>query len=93
VGSNLVALSKFIEWDVLIEKVTTGPRTVLGLEMPRIEEENRANLTLFDPQRKWWLDERTNFSKSQNSPWFGKELTGKAVAVLNNNRHWFDNTL
>ncbi len=89
-GSNLTALSKQVDWDILIDKVTTGPRALLNMEVPRIEADMKANLTLFDPERTWMLDEKTNHSKSRNSPWFGKELKGKAVAVLNNNKHWFD---
>jgi dihydroorotase len=45
---------------------------------------------LFDPDKAWVLDEKSNLSKSKNSPWFEKELKGKAVAVFNNSRHWFD---
>jgi dihydroorotase len=89
-AANLVSLSKSVEWDVLLEKVTIGPRQILNREIPTIAEEARANLTLLDPNRTWRLDEKTNFSKSKNSPWLGKELKGKAVAVFNNNRHWFD---
>jgi dihydroorotase len=89
-GANLTSLSKFVDWDILIGKVTHGPRTVLGLELPKIEEDEKANLTLFDPNRTWLFDEKANYSKSKNSPWLGKELRGKAVAVFNNTRHWFD---
>jgi len=89
-GANLCSLSKFIDWDILIDKVTTGPRNVLNMEIPKIEEDTKANLTLFDPGRAWTLDEKSNFSKSRNSPWFGKEMKGKAIAVFNNNKHWFD---
>lgn len=89
-GSNLVALSKSVDWPVLIEKVTQGPRAVLNLESPVIDVEAKANLTLFDPNLKWTLDEKTNLSKSKNSPWFGQSLTGKVVAVFNNSRHWID---
>jgi dihydroorotase len=89
-GSHLAVLSKQIEWATLLEKVTSGPREVLGVEVPRIEEGSKANLTLFDPDKTWVLDERSNLSKSKNSPWLGKELKGKAVAVFNNSRHWFD---
>jgi dihydroorotase len=89
-GANLVTLSKSVDWDVLIEKVTIGPREVLQFEQPKIQEEEKANLTLFDPERIWNFDERSNLSRSKNSPWFGKEIKGKAVAVFNNNRHWFD---
>jgi dihydroorotase len=85
-GANLVALSKTIDWDVLLEKVTINPRRLLKLEIPRIEVEEKANLTLFDPSRTWTFDDRTNLSKSKNSPWYGKEITGKVVAVFNNNR-------
>lgn len=89
-GANLTALSKLIGWDVLLEKVTTKPRQLLELEIPKIAVDEKANLTLFDPNRVWTFDEKTNFSKAKNSPWYGTEITGKAVAVFNNSKHWFD---
>jgi dihydroorotase len=89
-GSHLTSLSKNVDWSTLIEKVTSGPREVLGIEQSAINEGVKANLTLFDPDKAWHLDERSNLSKSKNSPWFGKELKGKAIAVFNNSRHWFD---
>ena len=92
-GANLTALSKFVAWELLLEKVTTCPRQLLKLEMPKIAVEEKANLTLFDPNRIWRLDEKTNFSKAKNSPWYEKEITGKAVAVFNNSKHWVDQVL
>ena len=89
-GANLTSLSKVVDWEVLIEKVTNGPRNVLNLEIPVIEEDTKANLTLFDPNRTWMFDDKSNYSKSKNSPWFGKELKGKTAAVFNNTKHWFD---
>jgi dihydroorotase len=89
-GANLTMLSKSVDWDVLIEKVTHGPRQVLSMEVPSIAEDTKANLTLFDPERTWVLDEKSNHSKSRNSPWFGRELKGKTIAVFNNTKHWFD---
>jgi dihydroorotase len=38
----------------------------------------------------WEFNEKENHSKSKNSPWLGQTLTGKAVAVFNNGKHWFD---
>jgi dihydroorotase len=89
-AANLVALSKWVDYDVLIEKVTTAPRTILNLEMPRIEIDAKANLTLFDPDKTWVLDDKTNFSKSKNSPWYGTKLTGKVAAVFNNSKQWIE---
>lgn len=86
--ANLITLSRQIDLDILVEKVTSGPRKVLGIPVPKVEEDAAADLTLFDPNRKWVLDDNSNASKSKNSPWFGKELTGKAVAVFNNGRFW-----
>lgn len=89
-GSHLVQLSKSVDWDVLIEKVTSGPRAILNANIPKIEIGDAACLTLFDPKKNWLLDERSNLSKSKNSPWFGKQVTGKAVAVFNNGKNWID---
>ncbi len=86
-AANLAMLSKSVDWDALLEKVTVNPRRLLQQEIPKIEPEVRANLTLFDPNHRWTFDERNNLSKSRNSPWFGKQIVGKAVAVFNNGRH------
>jgi len=89
-GAQLVMLSQVVDLDVLIEKITTNPRKLLGLEIPKLEVEEKANLTLFDPNRKWTFDEKANYSKSRNSPWLNKELKGKTVAVFNNGRSRID---
>lgn len=89
-ASHLSSLSEEIEWSDLIVKVTDNPRTILGLEVPAIEVDAKANLTLFDPNREWTFTADENFSKSRNTPWLGKKLKGKAVGGVNNNRNWFD---
>lgn len=92
-GANLTMLSKSVDWDVLIPKVTVAPRKLLGLASHELEAGVPANLTLFHPGLKWRFDERTNCSRSRNSPWYGKDLEGKAVAVFNNGKHWIDPSL
>ncbi|HEY5915990.1 MAG TPA: dihydroorotase [Chryseolinea sp.] len=89
-ASNLVALSQAVELEVLIEKITSTPRKLLGLDVPKIDVEEKANLTLFDPNKTWTFDEKVNLSKSRNSPWLNKEIKGKAVAVFNNGRTRID---
>jgi len=89
-AANLVELSADVPWDVLIEKVTTAPRQILGMDAPRIEPGEPAQLTLLDPARKWTLDAVTSRSKSVNSPWWGKKITGKVVAVFNNGKSFID---
>jgi dihydroorotase len=91
-GAALTTLSKQIDWEILIPKVTSNPRLLLELPLPKIETGEEANLTLFDPNTTWRLDEKSNLSKSRNSPWFGKEIVGKSKAVFNNGKYWMDPT-
>lgn len=89
-ASQLASLAKSVDVAELIHKVTVAPRQILKLDIPVIEEESKANLTLFDPNAEWTFDAGSNFSKSKNSPWLGKTLKGKAVAVFNNGKMKLD---
>ena len=74
------------EKEDLLEKITSAPRRLLKLEIPKIEIDEKACLTLFDPNAEWMFDKDSNYSKSRNSPWLGKTIKGKAVAVFNNSK-------
>lgn len=80
---SLLKLGKELEPSVWIDKVSNNPRRILKLETPAIEEKQIANLTLIDPKAKWKLNDQTNKSRSRNSPFFNKELTGKVKAIFN----------
>ncbi len=87
-SSFAVSLEAISDLDLLIEKLTVGPRKILGLENPSIEIGAKANLTVFDPTKKWEFSRTTVHSKSLNSPYMGRELIGKSVAVINGGRHF-----
>lgn len=70
----------------IVEKLTVGPRRVVGVEVPALEVGQPANIVVFDRDKKWTFDKTANKSKGQNNPWFGRELTGKALFVFNNNQ-------
>lgn len=72
--------------ETIVEKLAINPRKVLGLDIPVIAEGEEANLVLFSPSKKWIFDNKTNKSKSANSPLFGQKLTGQVIAVINNNK-------
>jgi dihydroorotase len=89
-ASQISSLSKVVDMEDLIEKISENPRKLLDLEVPLIDIDVKANLTLFDPDREWKFTSEENLSKSKNSPWLGSTLKGKAVAVFNNSKHWLD---
>lgn len=89
-ASQLAALAEEIELADLIEKITDAPRRLLKLQPVVIDVDTRANLTLFDPNSEWTFSTDLNLSKSKNSPWLGKKIKGRAVAVFNNTKHNID---
>jgi dihydroorotase len=66
-----------------IELMSINPRKLFGMEAATIKKGNKASLTLFDPEKKWRLEEKNILSKSKNSPFIGKELGGKALGIVN----------
>lgn len=71
----MVQLEQELGWDLLIQKVTSGPGKVIGAD-------SSIGWTIFDPTANWVFDEKSNKSLSQNSPWFGKKLTGEVKYVI-----------
>lgn len=60
-----------------IAKLTINPARVLRINRGLVKEGARANLTIFDLEKKWLVTEDGFFSKSNNSPFLGWELPGK----------------
>jgi len=69
-----------------IAKITSAPRAILGLTKVAIAVGAPANLTLFSPTEKWTLRKEDIISKSKNTPFIDKELTGKVYGVINKNQ-------
>ncbi len=69
--------------EILIEKITHGPRKVLELEEISVKKGSVAKLTILDPKCEWRLDKKSNFSKSINSPFWEQQLIGKVAGTIN----------
>ncbi|MCB0730785.1 MAG: dihydroorotase [Ignavibacteriae bacterium] len=67
----------------LIEKLSINPRKILRIPIPQIKVGEMANLTIIDLNEVWTVDIKKFKSKSKNSPFDKKLLTGKSVAVIN----------
>lgn len=64
-----------------VELLSSGPRTIFGLDQPVIAEGADASLSFFDPAGTTTL--MKSLSKSTNNPFLGKSLQGQALGMLN----------
>jgi dihydroorotase len=65
-----------------IEKWTSKPAKILNLPGGNLDLGNVGDLTLIDPLHCWTVDSDTFVSLSDNTPFDGYELRGKAVATV-----------
>lgn len=65
----------------LLEKMTINPALLYGIPAGRIMEEGPADLVLFDPEKEWVVEDKF-YSKSNNSPFIGRKLTGKVIFTI-----------
>lgn len=81
-----LALKAGLSPELILEKLAVGPRKVLGLKLPELQTGNSANFILIDPSEEWMFDEKSNKSRSSNSPFMGQKLRGKVNLVCNNDQ-------
>jgi dihydroorotase len=67
----------------IVELLSWGPTRVFGLEgLGTLAPGANADVTVFDPARKWTYDASQSRSKSRNTPYDGWSFTGKVVATI-----------
>lgn len=81
---------KYLTLEQVIEKLSITPRKILKLDIPKFEAGQKANFTIFDPDQIWNVDIKKFKSKSRNSPFQNRLLTGKAIAVINNSQIYIE---
>ena len=69
--------------DKWVELLSINPRKITGLKVLSVKENEIASLTLFIPNQEWVYEEKNIKSKSKNSPFIGKKLTGKVLGIIN----------
>ncbi len=74
----------------LVDALTQAPARVVGLAAPQIREGALAELVLVDPEAVVRVEPARLRSKSHNTPWLGKTLTGEVRLTLAGGRVVFD---
>jgi len=67
----------------LVEVLATNPARILGLEnRGTLRADAYADVTILDPSFQWTFDASRSKSKSRNTPFDGRAMTGAAVATI-----------
>jgi dihydroorotase len=75
---NLVETGEFTAlelWQVLSNK----PAACLQQQIKPIKPGEKAELTLFDPEKIWRVSRESLYSQADNTPWFGKDIKGRVL--------------
>ena len=66
----------------LLKLFTVNPTRILGLTKEPFAVGSQAEFTIFDPE-EWWIFSRKDiYSRSQNTPFLGMELSGRVKGVF-----------
>jgi len=67
----------------IVELFTAGPTRVVDLRgRGTLARGSYADVTIFDPKKRWTFDASKSLSKSRNTPFNGWQFTGKVVATI-----------
>jgi dihydroorotase len=67
----------------IVELFTAGPARVVDLRgRGTLARGHHADVTIFDPKKRWTFEAAKSRSKSHNTPFDGWQLTGKVVATI-----------
>ncbi|MDQ1639427.1 MAG: dihydroorotase [Pyrinomonadaceae bacterium] len=72
-----------IDLERLVALCSTNPARIFGLqERGRLAAGGPADITILDPTCEWTFDVSSSRSKSRNTPFDGRTMTGAAVATI-----------
>lgn len=80
------ALNKVVETEILISCLTTKPRNRFGIKNTSINEGEKVDLTLFNPDFEYEFTETNILSNSKNSVFLNKKMNGQVYGVISNNQ-------
>ena len=89
--TNLVAKGHISYLD-MVRLMSYNPAKLLGINRGEIREGSTADLTIFDPNKKYVYEEESIVSKSHNTPWIGKKLQGQVMYTVVGGRIVYENS-
>ena len=82
-----LGITHLVEEDIispleLIEKMSTNPAKLLGIDKGSLEVGKVADITIVDPNEEYLIDANSFVSKSKNTPFNGHKVKGKVKYTI-----------
>ncbi len=84
---------KILTLEQVVEKLSINPRKICNIPIPQFEVGESADFTILDLNLVWTVDIKEFKSKSKNSPFDKRLLTGKSVGVINNGKLFYNDEM
>ena len=83
--------NNFLSLFELVDKLSCRPAKLSKIKRGSLKKGSIADITIFDPNKKFKFAKKMINSKSKNSPFLGKILIGKVFITIVNGKIIFDN--
>jgi dihydroorotase len=82
-----LAITELVEtglltWCDLVNRMSTGPARIFNLPGGTLANGAPADVVITDPKATWVVEPSKFFSKSRNTPFAGRRLTGRADVTI-----------
>jgi len=90
--SSMINLVKgeLLDWRQMVTALATGPAKTLGLDEGHLSVGARADVTIFDPDATWVVNDEQWQSSGSNTPFWGQTMTGQVTHTFVNGRLVFE---
>ncbi len=72
--------------ETVIHALSVAPRKILGIEYQTVEENQSADLTIFDMEEEWIFDTSKIISNTKNSPFVDKKFKSRVKGIINKSK-------
>ena len=82
-----LTITELVDTDILtpmemVEKLSTNPARILGIEAGELGIGKPADITIIDPNEEYKIDVNNFVSKGKNSPFHGKKVRGRVKYTI-----------
>jgi len=85
----LLVEQNMLDLPQLIEKLTSEPAKILGLESGTLTAGSDADICIFDPAEEWTLTPEESYSRGKNTPFMNYPLKGKVSYTFHQGKQVF----